>query len=303
MLKLIIKCILFALVVFVADKAFLPVKYMAPDKVQDKRLNALFEGKIEKELIVLGSSRGQASVAAWMLEDSLGLSSFNLSFGGSEIEWQLFVLESLLEKVAPPKVIVKILDESFELTKAEVNDFRVDLLYPLVKYPRALEALIDRGEKNRFISKFLITHQLSKSAYDIRTPPALHDTVLLYGARPGRGQIKEKDKELLNHETTYDLSEELPQKIRAFQKFQQITRENNIQVFYAIPPSYKPLNHEFVARMRSVIGPDSPLFVYSDQDPNYSRDEFFNDPYHVNHRGAYYFTEDLIRFVKQNLPN
>jgi hypothetical protein len=303
MLKLIRNCLLFVLVVFVTDKAFILVKNTAPEMVQDKRLNDLFEGKINKDLIILGSSRGQADIATWMLEDSLGMSAFNLSFGGSDIEWHLFVLKCLLEKAGPPKVIIKVLDDSFELTNAKVNGFRVDLLYPLVKYSEALEQLIERGEKNRLLSKLLITHQLSKNAYDMRTPPALNDTVLFYGAfpAPAHAQIKEKDKKIDNQIIIYDSSTELPQKKRAFQQFQDVLRENNIKVFYVIPPSYKPLNHKFTERMRAVVIPGSPLFAYDDKDPNYSCDAFFHDPVHMNRTGAEYFTKDLIRFMKKSL--
>jgi hypothetical protein len=126
---------------------------------------------------------------------------------------------------------------------------------------------------------------------------------LFYGAfpAPAHAQIKEKDKKIDNQIIIYDSSTELPQKKRAFQQFQDVLRENNIKVFYVIPPSYKPLNHKFTERMRAVVIPGSPLFAYDDKDPNYSCDAFFHDPVHMNRTGAEYFTKDLIRFMKKSL--
>jgi hypothetical protein len=289
------------LVVFITDKAFFLVKNTAPEMVQDKRLNDLFEGKVNKDLIIIGSSRGTADIATWMLEDSLGMSAFNLSYGGSEIEWQLFILETLLEKASPPRIIVKIIDDPFELTKAKINEFRLDVLYPLVKYPRALEALIERGEKNRFLSKLLVTHQLSKTSYDFRAPPPVQDSVLLYGALPRRGQISEKQKKKVRIDTSYYASNELPGKVDAFMKFKDITKNKGIQVVYVIPPSYSPLNEDFVIRMRTMIGPDNTFFIYDREDSSYFRDAFFRDPYHLNIKGAEYFTNDLVCFMKDKL--
>jgi hypothetical protein len=301
MLKLIIKGVLFVLVVLLVDKVFLPVKYLAPEYVEDKRLGKLFEGGIQKELIILGSSRGQASIASWTLQDSLGLSTYNLAFGGSDILWHLFALESLLEKSNPPKVIVEIMDDPFYLTQSLTNGFRLDLLYPLVKYPQALEVLIEREEKDWLLAKLLVTHQLSKSTYDFRTLPVANDTVVRFGAKPGRGKIKEEDKDFFRTETTYDVSEELLRKRQALEKFQAIAKRNNIQVFYAIPPSYKPLNQEFVRRMKRLIPAESALFVYDEGDTNYRKDSLFSDPVHMNVYGAEYFTKDLVRFMRPRL--
>jgi hypothetical protein len=98
-----------------------------------------------------------------------------------------------------------------------------------------------------------------------------------------------------------NISASFTQNLHATTPFQDILRENNIKVFYVIPPSYKPLNYKFVERMRAVIAPGSPLFAYDDKDSNYSRDALFLDPVHMNRTGAEYFTKDLIEFMKKSL--
>lgn len=299
MIRLIKNSLLFFVVLLLADKLFLPVRAYAPDFQEDKRLEQLFEGEIDKDLIVIGSSRGPASIATWNLEKKLDLDAYNLSYGGTEIEMHYFLLDNLLKHNTAPKVILKILDDSFELTKADMNNFRFDLLYPLVKYPIVREELIQRGEKDRILSTLFITHQISKSAFDFRTPRQWGDTLLQFGTMPKRGMIKSKEVFGAKADTEpYDQKNELEIKLKAFKNFQALAAANDIKLVYVIPPSFRELNQDFLSRMRELITPENGLFVYDDQDLNYRQREIFGDPYHLNRRGAEYFTEDLIEYLK-----
>jgi len=299
MIRLIKNSLLFFVALFLADKLFLPIRAYAPDFQEDKRLEQLFEGKIEKDLIVIGSSRGPASIATWKLEETLGMDAYNLSYGGTEIEMHYFLLDNLIKHNKAPKVILKILDDSFELTAADMNNFRFDLLYPLVKFPIVREELIKRGEKDRILSTLFITHQISKSAFDFRTPRQWGDTLSQFGTMPKRGTIKESEVFGAKADTKpYDKENELKIKFTAFKKFQALAATNNIKLIYVVPPSFRELNKEFLKRMQELTAPENGLFVYDIQDTNYRQREFFGDPYHLNRRGAEYFTEDLTKYLK-----
>ncbi len=297
MARLIKNSLFFLLILFLADKLFLPIRAYAPDFQEDKRLEQLFEGKINKELIVIGSSRGPASIATWKLEEELGLEAFNLSYGGTEIEMHLFLLENLLKHNEAPKVVIKILDDSFELTAAEMNNFRFDILYPLVKYPIVRDELIRRGEKNRILSTLFITHQLSKSAFDFRTPKQRGDTLERYGTMPKTGVIKDKESFGARAEGPYEQANELAIKLEAFQKFQDLAIANGIKVIYVAPPSFRDINEAFVDRMKQLVDPKNLFYAYNDQDPTYQKRAIFEDPYHLNRRGAEYYTADLVKFL------
>jgi len=82
---LIIK-LLFFLVLFLAfDKIFILVANRSANAEADKRLELLLNGRINKDLIIAGSSRGSRDIIASRIEEMTGLSSYNLFYPGSNV--------------------------------------------------------------------------------------------------------------------------------------------------------------------------------------------------------------------------
>ena len=121
-----IKIVLFALLIFLVDKVFIIIRNKAPEFDFDRRLEYVLKGEIKKDLIIIGSSRGTEDIATWLFEEKLAMDSYNLSYGGSEIEFQTFVLKQLLKNNKKPKLIIKIIDDDFELTPHDINKYRLD---------------------------------------------------------------------------------------------------------------------------------------------------------------------------------
>ena len=185
MKKFIITILLFAVVFFLFDKLFYVFIYTAPSKEVDKRLELLITGNINKDLIIIGSSRGARNIIANQIEAKTGLTSFNLSYPGSDIEFHEFLLKTLLKFNKPPKVILLPIDNAAELTQNETIKFRLDRLYPLVKYNYISQELVNRNEKNDKLLKYFMLHRICKSNFSIQqkhfTPL---DTILPCGSMP-----------------------------------------------------------------------------------------------------------------------
>ncbi|WP_116125530.1 hypothetical protein [Lewinella sp. IMCC34183] len=284
---------LLALIVFVVDKGFLLLRAEAARHASDPRLSQILEGEINKDLLIFGSSRGQRDVSLPMLEDSLGLDAFNLSYGGAEVEFQTFLLQEVVRHCEPPQVIIRLLDDDFELGFNEPNQFRYDALYPLVEYEEVREELYRRGKKNRWLSKVLVVHQLSKAAFDLRTPPRPNAMVAEYGSETAVAPWN-STWEYVYGRPPYDRQVELAEKKEAFATFQEICSDNNIQLIYVVPPSYKEMSNGFLARMREMAGPDVPILTYDLDDPAWSDSANFRDRYHLNTPGAEKFTRELL---------
>src|SRR5687768_6067609 len=147
---------IFALCFFIFDKIFIPVWFINSSNQIDNRIKYILEGKMNKEILVFGSSRGARDIMASRLEKQTGLASYNLSFPGSDIEFQEFLLRNLLKFNKPPRIIILTLDDPEEFYNTERIKFRYEFLYPYMNYQPVKEEMIVRNEKNRLLSELLV---------------------------------------------------------------------------------------------------------------------------------------------------
>ena len=103
MKKFIIQILVFSITFILFEKVFYVFLYVSPKLEKDKRLEYVLNGNMNKDLIVLGSSRGARNVIASQIEDSLTISTYNLSYPGSDIEFHEFLLRSLIKYNKKPK--------------------------------------------------------------------------------------------------------------------------------------------------------------------------------------------------------
>lgn len=127
-----------------------------PSRDFDNRLEKLVTGKLNDiDIIIIGFSRGHSHILASELERKLNLRTFNLSYGETGSHWHYFILKTYLKFNSKSKLIIKVLDVKQEFT-SKIKNTRLDRLYPLVKYKYIMDYLIELGEKNHFLSKFLL---------------------------------------------------------------------------------------------------------------------------------------------------
>ena len=106
MRSFLIKILAIVVLFFVIEKVLWFVMEYQPQKEYDNRLKLVLDGEMNKDIIVFGSSKGAADVLASQLEKETGLSSYNLSYLGSDITYHDFVLETLLRYNKSPKKII-----------------------------------------------------------------------------------------------------------------------------------------------------------------------------------------------------
>lgn len=273
------------------------MRQIAPDFDYDQRIRKVLDGEIRKDLLIFGSSRGTADIVTWMFEDSLELSAYNLSYGGSEIELQKFILEEVVHHNEIPKYIIKLVDDDFELYYHEANTFRADRLYSLVKYEEVREELVDHDELNPVLSKLFILSQLKKPTFNFRKPAPLNDTVVKYGNLPSKGQRKNQDWHM-ESVYTYEIDDEIAAKKQAFMNFQKLCLDNNITLILTIPPSFKDKNSAFEKRIKELALPGVYFYTYDTSNAAYTDTTYFQDRYHLNSLGASIYTSELVQFLR-----
>ena len=140
------------LVLFLAfDRLFLFFVYISPSKETDKRLELVLNGKINKDVIILGSSKGARDIIASQLEKEIGKTTYNLAYPGADVQFHEFLLRALLKFNNKPKMVILTVDNPIEVLPDSLITFRLDRLYPLVKYDYVNQELIERDEKNAIL--------------------------------------------------------------------------------------------------------------------------------------------------------
>jgi hypothetical protein len=305
MRKFIISLVIFGVLFFVFDKLFYVFIEVSPDKEVDKRLELLINGKINKDIIIVGSSRGARNLIASQLASQINLSVYNLSYPGSNVEFHEFLVRTLVKFNKKPKIIILSVDYPIELTTDPILNFRLDRLYPLVKYDYIMDELVARGEKNKFLSKFFVLHRMSKSNFDIRQKLFTDlDTILPCGSMPISFQKEGMNwKNDVGKNEKYDIKKELTTKINSFKSIISICKKEGIKLVMVSPPLYnKPLN-DFKKRLFEVGGSDINLYEYDNNNAVYLDKAYYYDDTHLNKKGAKVFTDEVALVIKSALNN
>jgi len=297
MKKFIYTLLLFVTAFFILDKIFLFFIYLAPNSEVDMRLEQLITGKINKECIVIGSSRGARNIIAKQIEKGTGLSTYNLSYPGSDIEFHEFLLRSLLKFNQKPKIVLLAVDDPSELLPSKSIKFRLDLLYPIVKYTYINNELIARGEKN-YLSKILCLSRINKSNFDLRKKHfSALDTIIDCGSMPISFQ---RENRIFKYDTInqyYLMKNELTNKVNAFTNFQQMCNNNGIKLYVVFSPNFQQHNFIFEKRIKELTNNNVGYFIYDFSNIIYKDKSYFYDEGHLQTKGARIFTDELVKFL------
>ena len=131
-MKLFLKKILLILVLFIGSYCLI---FFAVEKglknsnyLDFEQWNNIYNGSINSEVIILGSSRAWKQVNPAILSDKLNLSCYNLGMDGYQIPMQIKRFEIYSNYNKRPKLVVQILDH-FSFTKRS-NLFNMDQFLP-----------------------------------------------------------------------------------------------------------------------------------------------------------------------------
>jgi len=289
--------IIFTVVFFVIEKASWFLLGFAPSNQNDKRLGELLNGEINKELIVLGSSRGAGNILVGQLEKETGLSSYNLSYQGSNVNFHEFVLKTLLEFNKKPKTILLSIDNPSHFSSDVSIKFRSDVLEPYTKHNYINSTLIDKGINNR-LSHFFCLSRLNKSHFRLKKGKVSSINPLdEYGSMP---LIKKKNLDLKYNSaiSPYSKTKEAMDKINAFKSIQNLCHANDIELIYVFSPNFRPFNHNFYKRFKELIKPNEKVILFDKSKQVYQNPEYFYDYAHLLENGAEIFTSEISAFLK-----
>ena len=291
--------ILFFILFFVIEKGVYYILDKSSEREYDKRLEYVIKGEMNKDLIVLGSSLGGGNIIAGQIEKETGYSAFNLSYQGADIMFKEFILKTLLKFNKPPKKIILAVDSPYEFIDKSTLNFRLDRLYPLSKY-NYINAELIRQEENSIMSKLFYLARVRTSNFktELINPPSLNPFESC-GSRP---VIKNTQKDFVFSEafSKYTITDEMPEKLKAFKEIQTLCKAYNIQLIFAFSPNYYNFNSKFKNRFEELMLSENKIIVYDSLNPVYRKKDNFYDALHLKKESAKVFTSEISEFINEN---
>jgi hypothetical protein len=303
MKSFILKSLLFFAIFFGLEKSLILLRNSAPGRELDKRLENILKGEINADVIILGSSRGARDIMASNIADSLNTTAYNLSYPGSDISFHEYLLEKLVKfNNKKPKLVILAADDPVELILNNTIYFRLDRLYPLVKYEDVRKTLIEKGEKDKILSNLFIIHQLGMANFDIRKKHfSPLDTLHADGSMPISFRSKKFTAAYNSKYKAYDATIEDSNKIKSFTNFLKICKDNNIKLVLALAPNFGNPSLGFKQRMEWYVkSPQNHVMLYDTSNAIYKNENYFYDAGHLTKAGADIFTAEVIDYVKKN---
>jgi hypothetical protein len=302
MKQFLIKLVIFAVLFFVLEKVLWFVIEDASVRTYDKRLEKIINGEINKDIIILGSSRGARNILAGEIEKKTGLKTYNLSYLGSDIHFHMYMLKTLLKNNITPKKIILSTDGKFQFANDSSLVFRYDKLNPLVKYNSILKKLQTDNKKSKASSCFYAL-RVQLSQFNFKTQKASKlNTLDSFGSKPYLYKNSLKNKKSLNFDETnliYNKNTENLLKVEVFIKFQELCIENNIELICVINPGFRTYDYSFTKRFKKTLKKETRLFIYDTLNPVYKSINSFHDESHLSFEGAKVLTDEIINFVKK----
>lgn len=300
MKKFLIYLFVFSALFLIFDRLFLFFIYNSPAMEVDKRLELVLNGKINKDIIILGSSSGARDFIASKLETDTKKTVYNLSYPGSDIEFHEFLLRALLKYNTTPKIVILTLDSPNEILPDSLINFRLDRLDPLVKYDYIDKELISKNKRNPTLSKLFVMGRMTRSNIDIRQKKfTALDTIFTGGSMTLSFQKKNADWNTKINNTTYPLQKESRLKLNCLHKIIASCKQHNIKLILVLPPIFTGTNAMFIKRMRTIAGNDVLFYEFDTTDLRYKSKEYYYDVNHLKKNGAVVFTDEIAAYLKK----
>ncbi len=266
--------------------------------------NDIYEGEIDDEIFIYGSSRAWVHIDPQLLEEKLGRTAYNFGVNGHNFYLQNFRNQELLANSPKPKYIIYSLDV-FTLGNGSglynniqflpymfMNDNLYNNLssytgYSYFDYYLPLIRYAGKDEVIKEALKFTISSDTSKLAR-------------VKGYK-GNNKVWNDDlKKAINKIDVFEIKID-SSLVEKFNFFLDKCKINNIEVIFVYTPEFIE-GQNFVANRKEIITlyeeiakkHDILFFNYSDDEINLQKKYFYNAS-HLNKTGAELFTNKLIQ--------
>lgn len=276
-----------------------------------KEWNEAYNGSVNADLLIMGSSRAWTTISSKVLESSLGLNTYNLGINGHNFYLQKLKFDTYTIKNQHPKYIIQSLDTKTLERREDLYDYQQFLPFLEDKQvEKATKAYRGLGYEDYFIPSFRYRkdHDLIKVGLQEFLGVRHYENNKFKGFYAYDMEWSEASMKILknnypNHIEVHDSS------VNAFEQYIKDLKSKRIQLFFVYPPYFYEAQ-ELTTNKDSVLNyyaeiaakNDIPYWDYSKDSLSFKK-ELFMDYHHLNRKGAILFTEDLAKKIKSHFAS
>lgn len=296
--KQVYNILFFLLIIVLIDRSLgFIVSNLALKYKFDRRIELLINNQLDKDILVLGSSKTLNGIDPQIIESKTGQSCYNLSYSGSNVEFHETILDLIIQSKNHPSTLIYGVDDLNSLIKYEgITVYRKEELYPYIDNTQINHIVSHKLDKSILASKISsVYHQnvnlVTAIKYLLRgkeVPDYEINNIDDYGANIMFGhQAKHENMKFVNRKFVYDIKYENVQYRDALVRILAKCKTNNINVKLVITPSLVSPTIGFKQRIIELSKGIESIYDYSNQFTN--KDLFYNYD-HLNKTGATKFT-------------
>lgn len=265
--------------------------------------NAIYEGKVDSDLLIFGSSRAWKHINPTMITDSLHVSAYNLGIDGHNFWLQNLRYRQLLKYNKRPKLIVFSLDY-FTLKKNE-DLYNSEQFLPYMLWNRDIkEATISYNGFSSLDYEIPLIRYYGKYSSIIAAASYSGNPVTRVKGYHGRDQVWNSDFDNAKASMkSLKIKLDKPT-IVLFENFLKECKANNIKIIFVYTPEYIE-GQKFVSNRSQIMGLykkfskqyQIPFYDFSNDSISYQKKCFYNAS-HMNKIGSELFTLQLIDTLK-----
>jgi hypothetical protein len=272
--------------------------------------NDIYNGNVNAEVAVYGSSRAWVHIDPKALGDSLNTTAYNLGIDGHNMWLQYYRHKQLLKYNAKPKYILLSLDV-FSLFKTP-EGYNAEQFLPYALYNKDLAAYTkgheDFSQWDYYIP--LIRYAGYYQAITIALKNAVKPDTVSARRRGYEPQDRAWTDDFANaqEQMAYFDAPVDPKLLQLLKKFVAECKRDGIQLVFINTPEYIE-GQKFVRNRKAVLQlfaqyakEQNILFLDYSNCPLCYRQDYFYNASHLNKKGSQLFTQQLISDLKKNVP-
>ncbi len=296
-LQYVIFLVVFTLVLdFAFGKLYESLYFSKESRKNDHLIHSVLE--THEDILIFGSSRALHHYNPEIIEDSLGMTCYNVGSGGQNIYYHLSLLQSALERYTPKIAILELMSIDFEVTPPQWDTEKLGTLLPFVNHSAASrEAVLLRTEQEK-LKLFSNIYPFNSLQYSI-----FRNNVLPYdNHNKGFMPINRIwDKPIETKEVKPGMIDE--RKMLALYNFIETCQNNNIQLYVFVSPHFVDFNGKSTYTYVSELLKEKfgiAVLSFENDSLFLANKAFFADPFHLNVEGANVLSSEVAARLLYN---
>jgi len=252
--------------------------------------------KVNSDILIFGSSHANRHYVPTVFEKKLKLSCYNAGVQGQDILFHSAIEEIILNRIKP-KIIILNIDENWLFESKESYDRLADLHPYYSNYSNVIKPILSLRSKFEYLILYLKSYKFNSTIVHIVKyffQPQLSQNGYnpLYGKMSAPVLKTTQPRIKLNEETVKKQID--TNFINALNRFIQITKKNNIKLFFVESPNVNgiEIKNQSNEMIEEIIQKSSVPFIEFSGNKNFiGKYPLFNDDSHLNNNGAILFSE------------